>query len=121
MELSVETSVSNNYQKTTSLIRLADLSYEVKNYRKAHEYFEKTMNVIPKDHENYKQIENKNKNLKDLIYHLDIIYLNDSILNLCELPEKGCINIIKDIIDKKKEELERKQEEKRNENADGQL
>ena len=46
LELSVETSVSNNYQKTTSLIRLADLSYEVKNYRKAHEYFEKTMNVI---------------------------------------------------------------------------
>ena len=112
LELSVETSVSNNYQKTTSLIRLADLSYEVKNYRKAHEYFEKTMNVIPKDHENYKQIENKNKNLKDLIYHLDIIYLNDSILNLCELPEKDVLNIIKDIIDKKKEELERKQEEK---------
>ena len=112
LELSVETSVSNAYQKTTSYIRLADLYYEVKNYRKAHEYFENCMSVIPKEHENYKLIESKNKNLKDLIFHLDVIYLNDSILNLCQLPEKEVLNIIKDIIDKKKEEIERKKEEK---------
>ena len=112
LELSVESSVSNNYQKTTSFIRLADLYYEVENYRKAHEYFEATMSVIPKDHENYKLIESKNKNLKDLIYHLDIIHLNDSILNLCQLTEKEVLKIIRDIIDEKKEELERKQQEK---------
>ena len=112
LELSIESSVNNAYQKTTSLIRLADLYYLERNYRKANEYFETTMNVIPKEHEQYQLIKAKNKNLADLIQQLNTIQHSDSIINLCELPEKEVLALIKDIIDKKREELEKKQEQK---------
>ena len=50
--------------------------------------------------------------LAELIKELDVITYNDSLLNLCKMPEKEVLALIKDIIDKKAEELERKREKK---------
>ena len=112
LELSIASSNSNAFQKTTSLIRLAELYYIERNYRKANQYFEETMASIPKDHEDFNVIKAKNKNLAELIKELDVITYNDSLLNLCKMPEKEVLALIKDIIDKKAEELERKREKK---------
>ena len=112
LELSVEASQTNAFQKTASLMRLADLYYLERNYRKANQYFESTMGIIPKEHEDYEIIKAKNKNLADLIRELNVIEHADSILNLCEMPEKDVLALINDIIDKKRETLEAKQEKK---------
>ena len=112
LELSIESSVNNAYQKTTSLIRLADLYYLERKYRKANEYYGSAMNVIPKEHEQYESIKAKNKNLTDLIQQLNTIQHSDSILKICQLPEKEVIALLQDIIDKKREEIEKRKEQK---------
>jgi tetratricopeptide (TPR) repeat protein len=112
LELSIESSSSNAFQKTASLMRLAELYYLERNYRKANQYFEATMGVIPKEHEDYELIKAKNKNLADLIRELNVIEYTDSILNLCKMPEKEVLALINDIIDTKREEIEAKKDQK---------
>lgn len=112
LELSIESSLSNAFQKTASLMRLAELYYLERNYRKANQYFESTMGIIPKEHEDYELIKAKNKNLADLIRELNVIEYTDSLLTLCKMPEKDVLALINDIIDKKREELEAKQDKK---------
>ncbi len=115
LELSIESSISNAFQKTASLIRLAELYYLEKNYRKANEYFESTMGIIPKEHEDYQIIKAKNINLAALIRELNVIEYTDSILNLCKMPEKDVLTLINSIIDEKREKLEALQEKKEQE------
>lgn len=117
LELSVNSSTSNNSQKTKSFIRLAGSYYKENNYRKSHYYYDSTMAVISKEHERYSDINSINKTLVELVDYLDVIQDNDSILNLCKLPEKDLIGVINKIIDKKiEEQIEAQEKEENNSN-----
>ena len=84
---SVAVSTENDYQKTFSSITLADLYFELNDYREAQHYYDTAMMSIPKNYPNYEQIQKKSNVLKDLVEKLDEIDLQDSLLRIANLPE----------------------------------
>ena len=111
LELSVLSSTSNNDQKSKSFLRLGKLYYADKNYVKAQRYYDSTMTVLPKEHEEYETIDRQNISLTELVKQLDIISNRDSIASLCQLSEKELVVKIEDLIQAKKDEDARIEEE----------
>jgi len=111
LELSVLSSSSNNDQKSKSFLRLGKLYYADKNYVKAQRYYDSTMTVLPKEHEEYETIELQNVSLTELVNQLQIVANRDSISKLCELSEKDLIVKIEDLIQNKKDDDARIEEE----------
>ena len=110
LELSVSSSTSNNDQKSKSFLRLGKLYYEDKNYLNAQKYYDSTMAVLPKEHEEYDQIELRSASLSELVSNLNVMHKEDSIIAFCALPEKEKINQLEEMIEKLREEDEKRQE-----------
>ena len=89
-------SSSNNDQKSKSFLRLGKLYYADKNYIKAQRYYDSTMTVLPKEHEEFALIELQNISLTELVNQLEIVNNSDSISQLCALSEKDLIAKIED-------------------------
>ena len=111
LELSVLSSSSNNDQKSKSFLRLGKLYYADKNYIKAQRYYDSTMTVLPKEHEEFDMIKLQNTSLTELVNQLEIVNNRDSISLLCALSEKDLIAKIEDIIQEKKDEDARIEDE----------
>lgn len=111
LELSVLASSSNNDQKSKSFLRLGKLYYAEKNYIKAQRYYDSTMTVLPKEHEEFALIELQNTSLTELVNQLEIVNNRDSISQLCALSEKDLITKIEDLIQDKKDDDARIEEE----------
>lgn len=111
LELSVLASSSNNDQKSKSFLRLGKLYYADKNYIKAQRYYDSTMTVLPKEHEEFTSIELQNTSLTELVNQLEIVNNRDSISQLCSLSEKDLIAKIEDLIQEKKDDDARIKEE----------
>jgi len=111
LELSVLASSSNNDQKSKSFLRLAKLYYADKNYIKAQRYYDSTMTVLPKEHEEFSLIELQNISLTELVNQLEIVNNSDSISKLCALSEKDLIAKIEDLIQRKIDDEARIEEE----------
>ena len=111
LELSVLESTSNNDQKSKSFLRLGKLYYADKNYIKAQRYYDSTMNVLPKEHEEFALIELQNISLTELVNQLEIVNNSDSIRQLCALSEKDLLAKIEDFIQNKKDDDARIEEE----------
>lgn len=84
---SVSAYTNNNYQRTFSSLTLADLYFEMNEYRKAQDYYDTATLTIPKNYPNYDQIIKKANVLKDLVTKLDEIDLQDSLQRIAKLPE----------------------------------
>ena len=109
---SVATSLSNDYQRSTSALRLADLYFARKDYRNAQVYYDTTLMSLPKDFPNVEKIEEKTETLSRLVENLQLIYVQDSLQNLAAMPEAQRNAIIeKAIADFIKKEEEAKQRE----------
>ena len=111
LELSVLASSSNNDQKSKSFLRLGKLYYADKNYIKAQRYYDSTLTVLPKEHEEFELIKLQNTSLTELVNQLEIVKSRDSISQLCALSEKDLITKIEDLIQNKKDEDARIKEE----------
>ena len=111
LELSVLASSSNNDQKSKSFLRLGKLYYADKNYIKAQIYYDSTMTVLPKEHEEFELIKLQNTSLTELVTQLEIVNNRDSISQLCGLSEKDLISKIEDLIQNKKDDDTRIEEE----------
>lgn len=111
LELSVLASSSNNDQKSKSFLRLGKLYYADKNYIKAQIYYDSTMTVLPKEHEEFELIKLQNTSLTELVTQLEIVNNRDSVSKLCGLSEKDLITKIEDLIQNQKEEDARIEEE----------
>lgn len=116
LEKSVANSVSNNGQKSKSFLRLGKLYYEEKNYIKAQQYYDSTMAVLPKTHEEYDLIESQNKSLTELVDNLKTASEADSLLNLCSKSEKEIVSQIEDMIQQKKIAKQKAEEAQQNSN-----
>ena len=114
LKLSARTSVNNNFQKSVSYLRLADLYFAEPNYNEAQLYYDSTILFLPKDYPNYQLIDNKKNTLNDLVKNLKVIQLEDSLQMLARLPEAERNKKIDDII----AELIREEERKKQEEAD---
>jgi tetratricopeptide (TPR) repeat protein len=108
---SVASSKINNYQKAISSLLLADIYFDNKDYENAQAYYDSTMQFLPKDYPNYKEIRNKTNTLTSLVENLRTIQREDSLQALARMPESKRNQIIDNIIMKIIEEEMKKQQE----------
>ncbi|MCF8296112.1 MAG: tetratricopeptide repeat protein [Saprospiraceae bacterium] len=111
LQLSVITSVNNNYQKAISSLTLADIYFEKLDYPNAQAYYDSTMIFLPKDWPEYNKIKDKKETLTDLVTNLIIVQTEDSLQNLANMSAAERNKIIDGIIEKIVEEERRKQQE----------
>jgi len=110
LEKSVMVSKANKVQKSKSFLRLGKLYYLERNYAKAQQYYDSTMSVLPKDHPEYDPTSEINESLTTLVNNIRTIKEGDSLIALCQLPEKDLLAKIDEIIDQKKREKEAEKE-----------
>jgi len=97
---SVSTSKTNNYQKAISSLELADIFFETKDYTISQAYYDSTMQFLPKDYPNYKELSKRTMTLTDLVKNLQVIQRQDSLQKLALMPEDQRNKIIDQIIAK---------------------
>ena len=105
LKKSAQKSVSNNYQKSISYLKLGDLYFAEPDYRNAQRYYDSCIITLPKDFPNYQLIENKKNTLNELVKNLDIVALEDSLQMLAKLsPAERNQKIAEHIAELQKEE-----------------
>jgi len=97
---SVSTSKTNNYQKAISSLELADIFFGTREYTISQAYYDSTMQFLPKDYPNYKELYNRTRTLTDLVKNLEVIQRQDSLQKLATMPEVERNRIIDEIIGK---------------------
>ncbi len=97
---SVSTSKTNNYQKAISSLELADIFFGTRNYTISQAYYDSTMQFLPKDYPNYKELAKRTMTLTDLVKNLGVIQRQDSLQKLAAMPEGKRNQIIDQIIAK---------------------
>lgn len=111
---SVSTSVSDNVQKTTSALELADLYFERSNYEGAQAYYDTASMSLPKEYPNYHAIVNKTAILSELVDYVQTITLQDSLQRLASMDTALLNEMIDELIVEYEEEQERIAEEREN-------
>ncbi|MCD4747068.1 MAG: tetratricopeptide repeat protein [Bacteroidales bacterium] len=110
LKLSVATSISNDFQKATSSLKLAEIYFSQPNYELAQAYYDTTMQVLPEDYPDYEKIKAKTATLSLLVDNLMIIQYEDSMQMLANMTEEERIAVVDKLIEKIKEEEERQKE-----------
>jgi tetratricopeptide (TPR) repeat protein len=112
---SVQASTNNFNQKGLSYLALGDIYYIKPDYILAQLYYDSSIQNISPDFEKYTELSLKTKSLTNLVSHLSVYNLEDSLQNLASLPKNELNKIIdakiEEVIKKEQEELERKKEE----------
>jgi len=108
LTLSVATSVSNDFQKSLSALKLAELHFENPDYTLAQAYYDTTMQFLPPEFPDYEQIKTKTNTLTDLITNLKVVETEDSLQRLAKMPEDARNAVIDKIIKKIAEEEAKK-------------
>jgi len=117
LKKSVSTSKNNNYQKAISALQLADIFFKIPDYTKAQAYYDSTMQFLPKDFPNYKELKKKTDILTDLVLNLQEIKAEDSLQALASMSEGKRLQIIDGIIQVVvAEEVKKRQEEEEKKN-----
>lgn len=111
--LSVSKSISNNYQKAVSSLKLADLYYSYPDYVNAQAYYDSAMMFLPEDFPDYDILESKTETLTSLVNNILIVREQDSLQNLANMSEAERDEIIGKLIEEYKEEEKRRKEEER--------
>lgn len=111
---SVTTSVSNDFQKSLSARKLADLYFDIPKFPEAYAYYDTTMQSLQIDHPDFAILDRRTTTLRELVNHLNTIQEQDSLQKLAGMSEDERNRIIDLIIAEYKAEQERiKQEEER--------
>lgn len=112
LKKSAQKSVSNDYQKAISYLKLGDLYFDKPDYPNAQMFYDSCVMVLPKDFPNYLNIESKKNILNDLVKNLNIVALEDSLQMLSRLsPAERDKKIAAEIAQIIKEEERKKLEE----------
>jgi tetratricopeptide (TPR) repeat protein len=86
LKLSARSSVSNNYQKGLSYLKLGDIYYASTEYKPAQMFYDSAVASLPKDYPNFALIESKKNTLTDLVKNINIVELEDSLQRLGHMP-----------------------------------
>jgi len=81
-------SISNDRQKGMSYLKLADISFDEKDYIPAQKYYDSCITVLPKGYENYEAIAAKAIGLQDLVLNYEIVQRQDSLLMIAAMSDK---------------------------------
>ncbi len=117
-KLSTAKSVNNTNQKGLSYLTLGDIYYNKPDYSLAQAYYDSTIQNLDRSYEDYDQLTVKTKSLTNLVQHLHVYTLEDSLQMLAKMPENERLakidKIIEDVRKKEEEERQRKQDEMQN-------
>lgn len=105
---SVRWSIKNNRQKGISYLRLADISFNEKDYLSAQRYYDSCVQVMPKDYEDYEYLENKAAGLAELVYNYDMVVFQDSVQRISMMSPKEREKFLEKTVKEIEAEKERK-------------
>lgn len=89
LEKSLQSGLRNSTQRTESYYRLAELYFEDESFISAKNYFDSTMQVMPKTDERYLRVSRLAENLADIAENLAVIERQDSLLRISNMgPEE---------------------------------
>ncbi len=114
--LSVQRSVSNDYQKGLSFYQLADIYYEKPQYKPAYAYLDSALYNLDETFYDFKSISELHKDLESLVTRINTVEREDSLQRIAKMTEAQRLAFIDDIIEnekKKQEELKKKQQEEK--------
>ena len=113
---SVATSLDNDFQKSTSALKLADLYFNRQQYTFAGLYYDTAVNYLPKEFPDYENISKKTEIIGRLVKNLEIVQVQDSLQALAGMPQAERFAIIDKAIARyieREEEIARKAEEEK--------
>lgn len=110
LTMSVATSKTNNFQKATSSLKLAQIYFFVPEYEMAQAYYDTAIQVLPEDYPDYKNIKGLSLYLTELVDNLITIELQDSLQHLAVISEEERNSIIDKVIEDVIKEEERQKE-----------
>lgn len=113
LRLSVASSVENEFQKAVSSLTAAETYYEIKDYQNSGAYYDTAMMFLPEDYPNYKKVKRQTAIVSELVDHLTVVQVEDSLQRLASMPRPELNAIIDSIIQGIIEEEERLREEER--------
>lgn len=113
LTLSVKNSTINNYQKSVSSLKLADIHFKNLNYTMSQRYYDTTMAFLPKDYPNYVEIKSKTEILTKLVNNLNVIQTQDSLQRIAKMTEPERNRFIDKLIEEYNEKERQRQEEER--------
>lgn len=116
LKQSIATSTNNTRQKALSNLKIADLYFDIPDYKTSESYYDSAVSLLDKNYPNYNLIVDKKNSLADLVKNLNIISNQDSLQKIAKLSdnERNALidKIMADAIEverKKKEEEEASQ------------
>jgi tetratricopeptide (TPR) repeat protein len=108
-QLSVSSSLQNQYQKGFSSVTLAKIYYEEPDYILSAAYYDSAVSFLNKDYPGYSGLISLSASLGRLVYNINTYELEDSVQALAAMPEKERLAVIDGII----EQVRIKEEEAR--------
>jgi tetratricopeptide (TPR) repeat protein len=96
--LSTVNSIENNTQKSLSFLALAKIDYNRSFYKDAKINYDSTLFYMNEDFREYESAKEKHEILQELVYHLDVISLQDSLQVLASLPASELSQLISQLI-----------------------
>jgi tetratricopeptide (TPR) repeat protein len=98
-QLSVSSSLRNQYQKGFSSLTLADIYYETPDYIRSAAYYDSAVSYLDRDYPGYAGLASLSASLDNLVYNISTFELEDSVQMLAALPEEQRLAIIDGIIE----------------------
>ncbi len=98
-QLSVSTSIRNQYQKGFSSLTLAEIYYETPDYVLSEAYYDSAVSFLDVDYPGYAGLASLSASLGNLVYNISTYELEDSVQILAALPEEQRLVIIDGIIE----------------------
>ena len=104
-------SVRNGIEKGVLLLTLGNLYWEMEKFGDAHRCYGEAIGLLDQERSDYEELSHRSKVLDELVPHTEAIHLQDSLLELSEMPEEERLAAIDRVIEalkqKEKEERER--------------
>lgn len=94
LRMSVASSIQNDFQKSISALRLADIYFNKQQYGFAQRYYDTTLLYLPEEFPDYDAISDRTEIVSRLVDNLQTIHVQDSLQTLAKLPEAQRMAII---------------------------
>ena len=105
-QLSVSSSLQNQYQKGYSSYTLAKIYYDEPDYILSAAYYDSAVSFLDKDFPGYSGLTTLSASLSNLVYNINSYELEDSVQRLAGLPEDERLAVIDGIIEQVRKEEE---------------
>ena len=106
-------SIENNTQKSISFLAAAEISFYQKKYFDSKTLYDSTIKYMDENYRLFKETQEKQLILNDLVFNLNSIQLQDSLQSLSKLTNKEQRRVVQQIIQNEIAEENRLAEEKR--------